>query len=191
MSNDNTISFSKEADVTTEASYAMAWNIARSKRPYTDGESMKENITSILDPSNKKLPCIISQLTLLCQTIVRRTRDLSANATMSLKNDLASSVTLSIALDESTDIHDNPQLAVFGHYVSKHLYVKEQLLDLDTFKDTTNVVDIKNVIDFVLSESIPPECLVKLVSVATHGAPAMLGKHSDVIVLIVKDDDYP
>ena len=29
--------FCKEADVTTEASYVIAWNIARSKRPYTDG----------------------------------------------------------------------------------------------------------------------------------------------------------
>ena len=35
---------SEEAYVTTETSYAMAWNIAQSKRPYTDGEFMKENI---------------------------------------------------------------------------------------------------------------------------------------------------
>ena len=35
--------FSKEADVTIEAIYAIAWNIALSKRPYTDGEFMKEN----------------------------------------------------------------------------------------------------------------------------------------------------
>ena len=31
------IAFSKEVDVTTEASYAIAWNIARSKCPYNDG----------------------------------------------------------------------------------------------------------------------------------------------------------
>ena len=43
----------------------------------------------------------------------------------------------------------------------------------------------------MLSESTPPECLAKLVSVATDGAPVMLGKHSGVIVLIMKDDNYP
>ena len=32
--------FSNEAGVAIEA---IAWNIARSKRPYTDGEFMKEN----------------------------------------------------------------------------------------------------------------------------------------------------
>ena len=42
----------KEADVANEASYAIAWNIARSKRPCTDGEFIKESVSqvaSILD----------------------------------------------------------------------------------------------------------------------------------------------
>ena len=47
------------------------------------------------------------------QTFVRRVGDLIASVTMSLKNDLASSVAFIIALDESIDIEDNPQLAVF------------------------------------------------------------------------------
>ena len=51
------------------------------------------------------------------------------------------------------------------------------------------IVDVKNAIDSLLSESIPPECLAKLVSVATDGDHAMLGKHSDVIELIMKDDN--
>ena len=36
--------FSKDADVAIEASYVIALNNSRSKRPYTDGEFMKENI---------------------------------------------------------------------------------------------------------------------------------------------------
>ena len=94
----------------------IAWIIARSKHPYADGELMKENIlqfTSILDRSNKKLQHLISQMALSRQTIVRQIGDLSANVTMSFKNDLASSVDFRIALDESTDIQDNPQHAVF------------------------------------------------------------------------------
>ena len=77
------------------------------------------------------------------QAIVRRIGDLRAKATMLLKNDLSSSVAFSIVLDESTYIQNNPQLAVFVRYVSKHFCVKEQLLDLVALKDTTKGVDIK------------------------------------------------
>ena len=38
---------------------------------------------------------------------------------------------------------------------------------------------------------MPPECLVKLVSVATDGAPVMQGKHSGVIARITRDYNYP
>ena len=50
--------FYKEADITTEASYVIVWNIVRSKHSHTNGEFIKENIlqvASILDSSNKKL----------------------------------------------------------------------------------------------------------------------------------------
>ena len=50
--------FSKEADASTEASHAMPRNIARSKRPSSDGKFMKQDIfqvASILHPSYKKV----------------------------------------------------------------------------------------------------------------------------------------
>ena len=43
--------------------------------------------------------------------------------------------------------------------------VKKSLLDLVAIKDTIKGVDIKNAINFVLSENIPPECLINLVSI--------------------------
>ena len=49
--------FCREAALTTEASYAIAWNIARSRHSNNDGEFTKGNVlqvTSILDPSSKK-----------------------------------------------------------------------------------------------------------------------------------------
>ena len=62
---------------------------------------------------------------------------------MSLKNDLVSSVAFSIALHESTDIQDKPQLAVFVRYVSRNFYVKGELLYEVALKDTIKEVDIK------------------------------------------------
>ena len=49
--------FNKESDIATEASFAMSWNIARSKHLYSDCEHVKKKITevvSVLDPNNKK-----------------------------------------------------------------------------------------------------------------------------------------
>ena len=143
-----------------------------------------------MDPSNKKLQRLISQMALSRQIIVCRIEDLSANVTISLKNDLVSSVAFSIASDESTDIQDKPQLAVFVRYLSRKFHVKEELLDLVAFKYSVKV-DMKNTIDSVLSENIPPECLNKLVSIASDRAPKILGKHCGGITLIMKDDNYP
>ena len=59
--------FSKEADVTTEASYAIARNIIRSIRAYTYGETTQENIlqaASILDLSNQTLQRLTSLMAL-------------------------------------------------------------------------------------------------------------------------------
>ena len=52
--------------------------------------------------------------------------------------------------------------------------------------DTTKGVNIKNVLYSVLSESISPECLAKLVSVVTDAASGILREHSGVIAIILK-----
>ena len=57
----NFSSFSKESNITTGASFVIAWNIARVKHPYTDGEFIKQNISdvlSVLDPKKGQNPQI-------------------------------------------------------------------------------------------------------------------------------------
>ena len=47
--------FGKEGVTSTEASYAIAWNIVYAKRPYSDGDFIWKNIEEvivILDPNN-------------------------------------------------------------------------------------------------------------------------------------------
>ena len=78
------------------------------------------------------------------------------------------STALSLALDESTDLQDQPQLAAFTHYVNFDLVVKEELLDLIALKESTRGVDIKNSLDTTLTNAeVPPN---RHVSVATRGA---------------------
>ena len=112
---------------------------------------------------------------MLCsrRTTQRRISQISADIAVTMQSGLKSSLALSIALDESTDIQDNPQLAIFVRYISSDLTIKEELLYLVTIRETTRGVDIKNALDETLTRSHVP--LNKLVSVATDGAPAMVG----------------
>ena len=103
--------------------------------------------------------------------------------------DIQASVAFSLALDESTDIQDNPQLAVFIRYVLADVTVKEELLDLIALKDTTRGIDFKNSLDTVLSNTGIP--LNNLVSVATDGAPAMIGKNIGLVGLLKTDPKIP
>ncbi|XP_076247813.1 general transcription factor II-I repeat domain-containing protein 2A-like [Calliopsis andreniformis] len=94
-----------------------------------------------------------------------------------------------LALDESTDITDLPQLAVFIRFVSPDFVVKEELLDLVALQESTRGVDIKNALDSIMKTFDVP--LNKLVSFATDRAPAMLGKKIGLIGLLRHDSHIP
>ena len=98
----------------------MSWNIARSKHPYSDCEFVKKNITdvvAVLDPNNKKLQRLIPQMLCSRRTTHRLISQVSADIEVAMQSDLKSSLAFSIAIDESTGIQDNPQLAIFFRFV--------------------------------------------------------------------------
>ena len=106
-----------------------------------------------------------------------------------MQSDLKSSLAFSIAIDESTDVQDNPQLAIFVRYVSSDLTTKEELLDLVAIREITRRVDIKNALAEALTRFHAP--LNKLVSVAIDNAPAMVGKGVGLIGLMNCDSIFP
>ena len=80
--------FNKQFDATTEASFLMSWNIARSKHPYSDCEFVKKNITdviAVLDPNNKKLQRLIAQMLCSRRTTQRRISQISADIALKCK----------------------------------------------------------------------------------------------------------
>ena len=110
---------------------------------------MKKNITdvvAVLNPNNKKLQRLIAQMPCSRRTTQRRISQISADIAVTMQSDLKSSLTFSIGIDESTDIQDNPQLAIFVPYVSSDLTIKEELVAI---RETTRGVDIKNAFDEV------------------------------------------
>ena len=67
--------------------------------------------------------------------------------------------------------------------------VKEELLNLVALRETTREIDIKNALNEALANA--NVLLNKLVSVATDGAPAMVGKHNGLIGLMKSDPNFP
>lgn len=111
-------------------------------------------------------------------TMERRLSVISSVIISNLHNEIANNYNnycsaLSSALDESTDIQDKPQLAIFLRYVSMNMEVKEELLDLIALKETTRGCDIKDSLDVVLHKA--EVHIAKIVSVSTDGAPSMTG----------------
>ena len=171
------MTFSNQANNVAEASFVIAWNIARAKRPYGEGEFIKKNledVLKVLDPNNAALHKVVSQIPISRHTTERRITAINTSLEYNLKNDLKNCIAFSLALDESTDITDLPQLAVFIRFVSPDFVVKEELLDLVALQESTRGVDIKNALDSIMKTF--DVSLNKLVSIAIDGALAMLGK---------------
>ena len=131
---------------------------------------------------NREMPC-------LRRTTQRRISQISADIAITMQSDLKSSLAFGIAIDESTDIQDNRQLAIFVRYVSSDLTIKEGLLELVAIRETTRGVDIKNALDEAFTRFHVP--LNKLVSAATDGAPTMVGKRVGLIGLMKCDPNFP
>ncbi|KAK0141206.1 General transcription factor II-I repeat domain-containing protein 2A [Merluccius polli] len=128
--------YAKHAETVTLASYKVAWNIARAKKPYEEGHFVKH-----------------------------------------------------VALDESCDIQDKPQLAIFARSVSEDCVVKEELLNIVSLKDRTRGIDVKEKMRDVFEKAKLP--LQKLTAIATDGAPSMIGSVNGLVGLCKADDTFP
>lgn len=172
----------KTSEDCVRVSYMISHKIASSSRPFTDGQFVKDcmlNASQILCNDKKK---IFEGISLSANTVARRITDLSGNVYEQLKAAAKDFEVFSIALDESTDVTDVSQCAVFIRGVDRDLNVTEEFLDLLPLKGTTTGRDIFQQLEiciekFELNWS-------KLVSIATDGAPAMCSENVGVVGLL-------
>lgn len=165
------------------------------KKPFTDGELFKEAMavtadTLFADLKNKEdIKARIKSVPLGAPTVARRVEALSEDISQQVFKDLSLCEHFSLQFDESTDITDTAQLAVFVRMVFSDFTIKEDFLVLIPMKERTRGEDVYNAFkDFVLEKKIP---IQKLVSITTDGAPAMRGVHSGFCALCRKDPDFP
>ena len=131
----------------------------------------------------------IKSVQLSANTVMRRVEAMSSDVISQLKTDFDRCSYCSLQFDESTDIVDTAQLAVFVRMVFEDFETKEELVQVMPLSGRTTGNDIflafKNLIK---SENIPVN---KLVDITTDGAPAMVGVEKGFIALCRKDSDIP
>ena len=88
----------------------------------------------------------------------------------------------SIAVDESTDVTDTAQLAIFIRGLNSDFVITEELLCVQSMKDTTTGQDIYGEVKSAFSRfGLKWE---NLSGIVTDGAPAMKGKNSGLVARI-------
>ncbi|KAI4888758.1 hypothetical protein NFI96_007104 [Prochilodus magdalenae] len=182
----------KQPETVTLASYQLAWNIARAKKPYSEEEFIKSCLSdalAILSPQNEHLKRMVSELQLSRHTVEHRISDINKAIETQLYSDLEKCQYYSIALDESCDVQDKPQFAVFVRSVTENCTIKEELLDIVPLKDRTRGIDMKETLMTVVEKANLP--LSKLTAIATDGAPSMMGSVNGLVGLCKSDDRFP
>ena len=124
------------------ASFAISKMITKSSRPFTEGLFVKECLvkaSDILCPGKTKL---FEGISLFPNTVASRVTDLAVNVEEQLVATTKDFESFFIALDESTDVCDTTQFAVFIRGVDCSLNMTEEFLELTPLKGTTTGRDI-------------------------------------------------
>ena len=141
--------------------------------PFSHGELVKKCMISTIEklfPIKPELKTAIEKVPLGRNTFTRGIEDIGEELTKSTLQDVMNCESISLALDETNDIRDTAQLAVFVRYYSKELY-HERLLTLLNLKGrATGAIIFDAYKTFMIGSKIPWN---KIVGFATDGAPAM------------------
>lgn len=189
----NTFVKQKQLNISSlRASFQVAKLIARTGKPFTEGEFVKECLLSVAKEMCPEKTDLFNTVSLSAPTITRRIEEMGDNLHQHLKNSSKNLCYFSLALDESTDVRDSAQLLIFIRGINSQFEVTEELAALQSIKGTTTGEDIyervcQTVTDLELDWG-------KLASVTTDGAPSMVGSVKGVVTRINQEMDkhsYP
>ncbi|KAM6965926.1 general transcription factor II-I repeat domain-containing protein 2A-like [Tautogolabrus adspersus] len=173
-------SFFTKATTTQEsslkASYAVSLELAKAKKPLSDGEIVKRCAVEMAKAfGDDNMAKNFETISLSRRTVTRRIFDIQNPVEVKLKEVMHDCKYFSLALDESTDVMDVSQLLIYARAIDSSFEVHKELLKLVALHDTTKGRDIFNTVQSVVSEFGGFD---KLSAVVTDGAPSMQGKHT-------------
>ena len=166
------------------ASYKVAYEIAKNKKPHTIAENLikpcaLEMAGIVLGKEAKQK---LQQVPLSDNVISSRISDMSDDILKQVITDIKSSPTkISMQLDESTDVAKCCQLLAIVRY-AKGETVCENFLFCKPLQKTTTALDIFNMVkEFFFKHELDMSLIG---SICTDGAPAMLGNRSGFAALL-------
>ena len=173
-----------EATAVVNASMRISHIIAKKMKPFTDGEYIKECLLAAAEEIAPKKVKDFSQISLSRQTVSRRIHVISNEICETLETTSKTFIYFSLAFDETTDIVDTSQLAVFIRGIDSQMKVTEEFLDVVSLKNTTTGRDIKDAVIKCMEDHQLD--LKNLIGIATDGAPSMIGKNVGAVTLILR-----
>lgn len=172
-----------------KASYAVALELAKSKKSFSDGKLVKKCAQQIAEAFNdQKMIRNVNSVPLSRQTITRRCRDLNEYVRIRLRHLMENCSYFSLCLDESTDITDMSQLLIFVRVVQNDFSVNEEVISISAMTGTTKGVDVFNTLQEEMSSFI--STFDKCSCITTDGAPAMTGKDNGLVGILRKHNIY-
>lgn len=166
------------SDAAVKASYLIAKEIALASKPFSEGEFVKTCLLKAAETVCPEKRQAFANISLTRNTVADRISGLSEDLDSQLKRKVRSFIAFSVAIDESTDITDVAQLAIFIRGVDDTLTVTEEFVELVPMTDTTTASDIFTALVGSL-ERVGVDWS-RAVSLATDGAPSMTGRKSGV-----------
>ena len=128
-----------------------------------------------------KIMSAIKGLQLSRSTVIRRFEVMEENLAAQLERDIDRCECFSLQFDESIVSVDIAQLCVFIRMMFENMTAKEELLCMLPLKEHTRGEDtFQAFMNFANKTKLP---LVKLISITTDGAPAMVGSSNGFIAL--------
>ena len=179
-------SVSKQGTNITEATYRIAYILGKKGKPYSDAELIKDCIIEAVSCLDSDRVYKYKKLLLSRRTITDWQRELALSVSEQLyalcQNE---DVYYSIALNEATDINDLAQVLFFICLITSDFQCFKELLGLGTLSERTRGIDVLNLFKEKFCKINLN--LSNLVSVCTHGAPSMIGKHEGFVALLRRE----
>lgn len=164
---------------TTEVSLRVSWILNKNKLPFATSEVVKKcmiETAKVICPDKVET---FQKIPLSNDTNTRRAEVMADTVKEDLIEKLKKVNSVSLAIDESTDVTDMAQLALFVRFLDESAGIfREELLSVLPLAGSTRGEDIFNAIKtFFEGNDIP---INKVTSLLTDGAPAMMGRSSGV-----------
>jgi len=173
-----------EQEKCAETSLRISWIMAKNMIPYSHSEVIKLCLleaANTLFENKKEVSETFNKIPLSRQTVTAKIETCSTSVKENILHDLLKAKFFSLAIDESIDISDISQMAVYVRYLWNSEFKEELLTLLPLYDRTTGEILFKNFQKFMESNNL---LFDNILSITTDGAPAMTGKVNGFIAFM-------